>query len=132
MSADNFKQYITLIGSTPEPAIRSCRDTGQWIPYFDSCQLTNVRLKTPTPARRCEISQWCRWMDGQTDGHVTTKSLEWILQLFVAMGLYSGTLHVWDELRYHLFLKDRYYFQSSQSILEVACSRLQDSGAAVQ
>ena len=72
-------------------------------------------------------------MDGQTDGHVTTKSLEWILQLFVAMGLYSGTLHVWVELRYHLFLKDRYYFQSrSQSILEVACSRLQDSGAAVQ
>ena len=30
---------MTLMSSAPEPEIWSC-DTGQWIPCFDSCQLT--------------------------------------------------------------------------------------------
>lgn len=40
---DNFKKYVTLIASTPEPMIQLC-DTGQRMPHFDSCQLTLILL----------------------------------------------------------------------------------------
>ena len=105
---------MTSIGSTPEPAIWSC-DTGQWIYYFDSCQLTTtwmstIRLQTPSLAKKCEIShrlpcEAVGWEDRHTDGHVTTKSLGWIgNQIFLDMGLYSGALHVWVALHYHFVL----------------------------
>ena len=114
MSVDNFRKNMTSIGSTPEPAIWSC-DTGQWISYFDSCQLTttwmsNIRLQTPSLAKKYEISHWlpCEavgWEDRHTDGHATTKSLGWIgNQIFLDMGLYSRALHVWVALHYHFVL----------------------------
>ena len=39
-----FKNYITSMSCVPEPAMQSC-DTGQRIPFFDSCQL----ITTCTP-----------------------------------------------------------------------------------
>ena len=40
---DNFKKYVTLFGSRPEPMIQLC-DTRQRMPHFDSCQLTLILL----------------------------------------------------------------------------------------
>ena len=70
------------MAATPEPAIWSS-DIGQWIPCSDNCKLTstwmcNIRMKAPTPVRKCEISHWLTCgadgqMDGRTDGHVTAK-----------------------------------------------------------
>ena len=38
-SAVNFKKkQSTSMSCTPEPVVKSC-DTGQQMPYFDSCQL---------------------------------------------------------------------------------------------
>ena len=130
---------MNSIGSTPAPTIRSC-DTGQWIPYFDSCQLTttwmsNIRLQTPTLARKCEISPWLPsgadgWVDRQTDGHATTKSLGWIgKQIFSDMGLYPEELHEWVTLHYHLFLTGKYYCNSGTPLyshpVDTAISLLQ-------
>ena len=50
-SVENFsKTHVTSISCTSEPAIPSC-DTGQRVPYFDSCQLiikwmSNIKLNT--------------------------------------------------------------------------------------
>lgn len=82
LSPDNVKKHVTLMAATPEPAIWSS-DIGQRIPCSDNCKLTstwmcNIRMKAPTPVRKCEISHWLTCdadgqMDGRTDGHVTTK-----------------------------------------------------------
>ena len=38
-SGDNFKKQVTSMNHITEPAIQSC-DTGQRMPFFDSCILT--------------------------------------------------------------------------------------------
>ena len=40
-SAESFKKALNLSELAPEPVIRSC-DSGQRIPFFDSCQLTII------------------------------------------------------------------------------------------
>ena len=76
MSADNFEKTLDLSGSIPEPAIRSV-DTGQQKHYFDSCQLINIRLQAPIPAKKCEIKHRyaCVWTDGRlvVYGHMITE-----------------------------------------------------------
>ena len=66
---------------TSEPAIRSC-DFGQWIPCFDSCQLTIIQmsivklcwLQALTLVRKFDISHWFPYgADRQKKGHVITK-----------------------------------------------------------
>ena len=54
LSADNFKEILDLDGSAPEPAVLSS-DTGQRIPYFDSCQLITTLM-----SNMCALSVFLR------------------------------------------------------------------------
>ena len=57
---DACTTYLPLDGSTPEPAVWS-GDTGQRIPYFDSCQLITTLMCNrwvPKEARKCESKHW--------------------------------------------------------------------------
>ena len=43
VSGELYKEHITLMSCIPEPVIWSC-DTGQQMPYFDSCQVVMTWL----------------------------------------------------------------------------------------
>ena len=79
-------------------------------PILTTTWMSNIRLQTPSLAKKCEISHWlpCEavgWEDRHTDCHATTKSLGWIgNHIFLDMGLYSGALHVRVVLHYHFVL----------------------------
>ena len=74
---DNFKKVLDLDRLTPEPAIRSS-DTGQRIPYFDSCQSDrniDVQLASswvPKVVRKYESKHW---FSCGADGRVVGRSV---------------------------------------------------------
>ena len=99
------KKTCNLNRWTADPAIRSC-DTGQWIPCFDSCQLTttwmcNIRLHAPTLPRKCDIFKlvalWCGRTDGR-GGRTYAHTVTWLPKLFVWI---DSQILLAAGLRYH-------------------------------
>ena len=83
VSAELKKKHNTSMSCTPKTAIQSC-DTGQGIPFGDSCQLTNIKFNTDCglQASKCDISHslTCGGRGGgvgdvHTNDFITTKFL---------------------------------------------------------